>query len=302
MSRNRRRAAAMAIAGAFAVAPLVSACGAGQHPQSVLPTRLTEGVNASVGHIDVRNAFVLGPEPGQRLPVGANAPFYAYIVDKGTSDRLVGVEAPGVAQSVQIAGGGIALPPNQLISTNPQASAQPSGVPTPGTSPSGTPGAAATPGASGAPTKAPAKKTTAGKPAKPGGTATPQNTPSGPATSATPGAASPTGTTGGATPLVILTGLTTQLNGGENIRLTLHFAQAGALTVNVPVVPRADYYSTYPPAPSGGTATTPSPGVPGSATTPGATPAPGASGSPTTGAATPTKHAKAKKASAKPTA
>ncbi|MCO5993210.1 RAD23 family protein [Actinoallomurus rhizosphaericola] len=298
MSRNRRRAVAMAIAGAFAVAPLVSACGAGQHPQSVLPTRLTEGVNASVGHVDVRNAFVLGPDPGQRLPQGANAPFYAYIVDKAGSDRLVGVDAPGVAQSVQIAGGGIDLPSNQLISLNPQSGSRPAGVPTPGTSPSGTPtpatspGATATPGASGSPGKA-------GKKAKPGksGTATPQSTPSSPAASAS----SPAGTTGAATPLVILSGLTAPLNGGENIRLTLHFQQAGSLTVTVPVIPRADYYSTYPPAPSGTIATTPTPGAPGSPTTPGASPTPGASTSPTAGAATPTKHAKAKKASAKPT-
>ncbi|GAA0367664.1 hypothetical protein NE235_03470 [Actinoallomurus spadix] len=297
MSRNRRRAAAMAIAGAFAVAPLVSACGAGQHPQSVLPTRLTEGVNASVGHIDVRNAFLLGPDPGQRLPKGANAPFYASIVEKGSApDRLVGIEATGLAASAQIAGGGIDLPPNQLISLNPLSAGRPTGVPTPGTSPSGTPAPAASPNASGTPSKGTAKKGTpakSGKPGAPSGAATPQGTPSGPASS-------PAGTTGAATPPVFLSGLQTPLSGGENVRLTLHFQQAGALTISVPVLPRADYYGTYPPAPSGTTATTPSPATTGSPATPAASPTPGATGSPSAGAVKPTKHPKGKKSSAKP--
>ncbi|MFL6053308.1 MAG: hypothetical protein ACJ72W_10390 [Actinoallomurus sp.] len=301
MSRNRRRAVAMAIAGAFAVAPLVSACAAGQHPQSVLPTRLTEGVNASVGHVDVRDAFVLGPEPGQRLPVGSSAPFYAWIVNKASSpDKLVGVDAPGLAQSVEIASGGLSLPPNQLVSANPQAaSQQPSGAPTPGTSPSGTP------------SKAPAKKPVPGKPGKPGApTGTPgastqsptapgSTSPTGPATSPTPSTA---GTAAGG-PAVILKGLTRPLTGGENIRLTLHFQQTGSLTVDVPVVPRAGYYATYPPAPSGAASTTPGTPAPG---TPALSTTPGASGSPSAGAASPAaklaKHTRAKKASPAPTA
>ncbi|GAB3987814.1 hypothetical protein GCM10029978_108080 [Actinoallomurus acanthiterrae] len=283
MSRNRRRAVAMAIAGALAVAPMVSACAAGQHPQSVLPTRLTEGVNASVGRVDVRNAFVLGPEPGQRLPVGASAPFYAWIVVKGTSaDKLVGVEAAGSAQSVEIASGGLDLPPNQLISTNPQATGeQPPGASTPGVSPSGVP--------SGTPTKG-AKKA----PAKPGTTPTGTPTAGAPATGVTPKTPSTGGAPAEATPGVVLRGLAREFTGGESIRLTLHFQQAGALTIDVPVVPRAGYYATYPPAPS----------------TPSAPPTPGTSASPTAGGAAPagsatpaakaSKHAKAKKPAASP--
>jgi copper(I)-binding protein len=290
----------MAIIGAFAVAPLVSACAAGQHPQSVMPTRLTEGVNASVGQIAVRNAFVLGPEPGQRLPVGASAPLYAWIVVRGTSaDKLVGVDAPGVAQSVEIANGGVTLPPNQLISTNSQATPQQSGVPTPGVTPSGTP------------TKGTVKKGTPAKPGSPSGkpTGTP-GAPSSPATSGSPSVPSTGGTAAGTTPTVILKGLTKEFSGGESIRLTLHFQQAGAVDLDVPVVPRAGSYATYPAAPSGGTtstpAGTPSPGTPAPGTTPGASTTPGVSKSPAAGAATPAgksgKHVKGKKASAPPAA
>ncbi|WP_433180275.1 hypothetical protein [Actinoallomurus sp. CA-150999] len=290
MSRNRRRAVAMAIAGALAVAPMVSACAAGQHPQSVLPTRLTEGVNASVGRVDVRNAFVLGPEPGQRLPVGASAPFYAWIVVKGTSaDKLVGVEAAGTAQSVEIANGGLDLPPNQLISTNPQATGeQPPSVSTPSASPSGTP------------TKG-AKKA----PVKPGTTPTGAPTAGSPVPGGTPKTPSTGGTAAGATPSVVLKGLAKELTGGESIRLTLHFQQAGALTIDVPVVPRAGYYATYPPAPSAPSAPAGTPN-PGASTSPGAAASPTAGGAAPAGSATPAaksgKHAKVKKPAASPSA
>ena len=60
------------------------------------------------------------------------------------------------------------------------------------------------------------------------------------------GVETPTGIT---TPLLSLQGLTTPLSGGESIRLTLQFQQAGAVEVRAPVVPRAGYYTTYAPAP-----------------------------------------------------
>lgn len=64
-------------------------------------------------------------------------------------------------------------------------------------------------------------------------------------------------------PLVVLKGLGQRLFGGENISLTLRFANAGDVTVLVPVVPRRGYFSTYPAAPSA--TPTPSPAVSGSA-------------------------------------
>ncbi|MFB9839027.1 hypothetical protein ACFFNX_43460, partial [Actinoallomurus acaciae] len=116
MSRNSRRALATAVAGVFAIAPLVTACAAGKHPQSAFPTRLAEGVNASVHAVDVRNAFVLGPAPGQKLAARGDAALYAWFVDNAASpDRLVAAEAPGAAQSVQIAAGALTLPPGQLV-------------------------------------------------------------------------------------------------------------------------------------------------------------------------------------------
>jgi len=54
----------------------------------------------------------------------------------------------------------------------------------------------------------------------------------------------------GPQPSVVLSGLTKPLSGGQSIPLTLDFAHAGSVTLQVPVEPQSFYYSTYsaPPA------------------------------------------------------
>ncbi|HZE30285.1 MAG TPA: hypothetical protein VE198_02465, partial [Actinoallomurus sp.] len=240
VSRNSRRAA-IAVAGVFAVAPLVSACAAGQHPQSALPTQLNEGVNASAHLVDIRNAFLLGPASGQKLAAGDSAPLYAWFVNRAASpDRLVAVEASGVAQSAEIAGGGLDLPPSRLITT-----VQPPAAPqSPGTAPSLTPSPTVTK------TKTPAKPRRtpgAGRSPKVTGTPTPGVSGSGAPTGAPPVAPPPSPATSSK---VILKGLTKAYSGGETVRLTLHFQQAGTISLNIPVVPRNGYYGSYSPAPA----------------------------------------------------
>jgi len=57
-------------------------------------------------------------------------------------------------------------------------------------------------------------------------------------------------------PVVVLNGLTNPLSGGETVQITLVFANAGAVTLMVPVEPAAYDFATYfpPPAPSASTA------------------------------------------------
>ena len=52
---------------------------------------------------------------------------------------------------------------------------------------------------------------------------------------------------GGPEPEVVLTGLTSQLSGGQTIQLSFNFAQAGTITLSVPVEPRSYDYATYSP-------------------------------------------------------
>jgi copper(I)-binding protein len=53
----------------------------------------------------------------------------------------------------------------------------------------------------------------------------------------------------GPVPQVVLDGLTNPLSGGETVQMTFTFAEAGVVTLAVPVEPNADYYATYSPPP-----------------------------------------------------
>ena len=67
----------------------------------------------------------------------------------------------------------------------------------------------------------------------------------------------------------MLVNLTRELPGGTYIRVVMNFQNAGRIPLSVPVLPQAQYYTTYSPAPS------PSPTPKASPTgTPGATPTP----------------------------
>ena len=78
----------------------------------------------------------------------------------------------------------------------------------------------------------------------------------------------------GPAPLIVLNGLTNPLSGGQTVPLTLVFATAGAVTLQLPVEPAAYDYTTYSPPPP----PTPTPPPP----TPGPTPTASPSASPTT--------------------
>jgi copper(I)-binding protein len=80
----------------------------------------------------------------------------------------------------------------------------------------------------------------------------------------------------GPVPKVVLENLTRSLAGGQVIRVVLNFQNAGSVTLSVPVMPLADFYSTYSappvvasPSPTPTTSVTP---APSSSLTPSPTP------------------------------
>jgi copper(I)-binding protein len=54
---------------------------------------------------------------------------------------------------------------------------------------------------------------------------------------------------GGPVPQVVLTGLASPLSGGETIQMNFTFAEAGVISLSVPVEPNAYEYATYSPPP-----------------------------------------------------
>jgi copper(I)-binding protein len=82
----------------------------------------------------------------------------------------------------------------------------------------------------------------------------------------------------GPSPKVVLEGLTRPLTGGSTVRLVLTFQNAASVSITVPVMPRAQYYSTFsPPSPT----PSPTPATKskhkGATATPSASPSPSAS-------------------------
>jgi copper(I)-binding protein len=59
----------------------------------------------------------------------------------------------------------------------------------------------------------------------------------------------------GPAPEIVLNGLTSALSGGETVQLVLNFANAGAVTILVPVEPNAYDFATYSPPPPSPTPT-----------------------------------------------
>ncbi|MBB6350281.1 copper chaperone PCu(A)C [Nonomuraea muscovyensis] len=65
--------------------------------------------------------------------------------------------------------------------------------------------------------------------------------------------------TGKPTPQIMLEGLSKALRGGESVKLDLTFANAGVVSLDVPVVTRSREFKEYPPAPGATAAPTPTP-------------------------------------------
>lgn len=63
----------------------------------------------------------------------------------------------------------------------------------------------------------------------------------------------------GPQPAIVLKGVTKPLTAGQTIPVRLEFAHAGGITLDIPVEPKSDYYSTFSPPAVAGAAATPAP-------------------------------------------
>ncbi len=160
------------IVGAAALIPALAGCEAGNNAPTLQWHQPTPGASAELGGITVSNVFILGAVPNSVLGRGQSAGVFFGLANTGSSDRLTGISAPGVARTVTLAAGTVNLPSRKAVLLT------------------------------------------------------------------------------GPVPKAVLAELSRPLAGGTSVRLTMKFQNAGSVTLNVPVLPRATDYSTYSPPPA----------------------------------------------------
>ena len=175
--------------------PAIAGCEAGDDAPTLQFHSASSGAQVVVNDIRVTNMFVLGAPTGSTVPAGSSAGLFLSIYNGGaSSDTLEKVTAPGLASSVTLSGGPVALPAN----------------------------------------------------------------------------AAPVNLTG-PQPEAVLENLAKPLRGGSTIPVTLQFAHAGAVTLQVPIEPQSFQWVTFSP-PAGGAASPLSTATPTAAATASASP------------------------------
>ena len=99
---------------AAALAPALAACEAGAGAQTSRPYDPTDGASTVLHDISIRNAFVLGPPPGQTLQAGQSAGMFLALVNDGPSDTLLDIAAPG-SGTVKLPHSAVALGMNRTV-------------------------------------------------------------------------------------------------------------------------------------------------------------------------------------------
>ncbi|WP_448621314.1 hypothetical protein [Geodermatophilus sp. URMC 65] len=222
------RALRAATMGVLLLSPIaLTACSAGQVPQTATQNRDKVGPEAAVGDITLRAISLAYPQDGLYAE-GDDAELQMAIVNSDTeADTLVGIEGEafdGVVVSGQATAS--AVPSSPAAATTPATPSTPGAAPSTPTTPGATPSTPTTPGA------------TPSAPTTPGATPVPGTVP----TSSAPAAAStqvqipiPAGSTvflgGAGGPTVELADLSEELTSGQRVEVTLTFQRAGEVTV-----------------------------------------------------------------------
>jgi copper(I)-binding protein len=204
-NKTARRRLVPAVLG-FGLVLAIAGCGAGQVTQTDTQVAGVNGVSGQAGQVGVRDAQLLfPPNAAKYYPKGSDAALLTTIVNDGSSgDRLVSVSSPA-ASSVSVQGSTVLPASFALTASAPSGQSGPSG--------SAAPTGSGVPASSGAaaPTSAGAAPGSAGS--APGG---------GPM--AAPGKITLT-----------LVNLTRDVRPGETIPMTFVFANAGQVTLDVPI-------------------------------------------------------------------
>lgn len=163
------RAGLLAAAGLLAVTAGLTGCSSGKVSQTAEQREAIDGLNLTLGTLDIRDAAVDFPPDAaagvMSYPAGGNAPLTMVVVNSAdTADTLVSASSP-VATSVALSparagakapGIGCVATASVLASASPSSSPKPSGRPSGSASPRGSASASASASPSGSPAAEPA--------------------------------------------------------------------------------------------------------------------------------------------------
>lgn len=103
------------IGGVALLAPILAGCEAGNDAPVLEFHPAANGAQGSAGSLTVSDVFILGGANGQAVPAGGSASMFLSVYNGGpTADKLVGVDTAGTAKSVQLTGGSIAIPAQNM--------------------------------------------------------------------------------------------------------------------------------------------------------------------------------------------
>jgi copper(I)-binding protein len=242
LSRLSRASRLAALAGAALFA--MAGCAAGQIAETAKQHPTVGGVYANIGDVALRNLSIEAPD-GPSWPAGSDVSLYMSIVNnERTPETLTGITVQGAASAIIFGNSTEYLRYLAQHSSAAPATTPASGsAQTPSSAATTSAGATVTPSGTGAnagPTTVTASTSaTATAP-------TPTLTPSSPAAAA-PGAAGSVVIPAGLAvrfgyaqgsvdgPIVLLTQIGAPLGGGESLKVTFTFLNAGSITVDVPV-------------------------------------------------------------------
>lgn len=103
------------IGGVALLAPILAGCEAGNGAPVLEFHPAANGAAGSTDSLTVSDAFILGGSNGQPLPAGGSASMFLSIYNGGSAaDKLLGVDTAGAAKSVQLTGGTIPIPAQEM--------------------------------------------------------------------------------------------------------------------------------------------------------------------------------------------
>lgn len=112
---GKARLRSLVLVSVAALIPVLAGCEAGNNAPTADFHYPTDAAGTVAGDLSIRNVFVLGAPLGSGLARGQSASLFFAIVNTGTPDRLVSISAPGVATSVKLPAGGVAINRNESV-------------------------------------------------------------------------------------------------------------------------------------------------------------------------------------------